>query len=64
MLATLRRTHAVMGTAISVARVRRLVREAVSLYESCGDPTKDVVPVRIEKPSHVAPVPDARVHAY
>ncbi len=34
------------GMAITAARVRRLVREAVSLNETCGDPTRDAMPVR------------------
>lgn len=38
------------GMAISVANVRRLAREAMSLNQTCGDPTKDVLPVRVEKP--------------
>lgn len=37
------------GTAISAARVRRLAREAMSLNATCGDPTKDALPVRVEK---------------
>ena len=34
------------GMAITAARVRRLVREAVSLNETCGDPTRHAMPVR------------------
>lgn len=37
------------GMTISVARVRRLTREAVSLNATVGDPTKDVLPVRAAK---------------
>ena len=45
------------GMAIPAARVRRLVREAVSLNETCGDPTKDALPVRAgtPKPSRTKP---------
>lgn len=45
------------GMAITAARVRRLVREAVSLNETCGDPTKDALPVRAgtPKPSRTKP---------
>ena len=37
------------GMTSSAARVRRMVREAVSLNATLGDPTKDVLPVRAGK---------------
>jgi hypothetical protein len=37
------------GTAISAARVQRLVREAVALNAALGDPTKEVLPARAGK---------------
>lgn len=37
------------GTAISAARVQRLVREAVALNAALGDPTKQVLPARAGK---------------
>ena len=45
------------GMAIPAARVRRLVREAVSLNETSGDTTKDALPVRAgtPKPSRTKP---------
>ena len=38
------------GMTISAASARRLTREAVSLNTSCGDPTKDVLPMRAARP--------------
>lgn len=38
------------GMTISAEHARRLAREAVSLNQTCGDPTKDALPPRVGKP--------------